>query len=83
MDVYKALDEIVVEMRETEHSPLADAIHSLMHEVAWTTGSELLGELRQLLNGALSVDAPSMPTRFRMKLERVRSAIDEILHLWN
>ena len=45
-DFYNHIDEIVEILRSTEHSRSAEKIYSLIHKVAWTTSSELFGELR-------------------------------------
>jgi hypothetical protein len=54
-DFYNHIDEIVEILRSTKHSKSADKIDYLIHKVAWTTSSELFGELRNefvALNGS-------------------------------
>lgn len=45
-DFYDHIDEIVDLLRTTSLSNSAEKIHYLLHKVAWTTTSELFGELR-------------------------------------
>ena len=44
-EYYAAVDLLIEELRTDGHKADADELHVLMHEMAWTTGSELLGEL--------------------------------------
>lgn len=46
---YDCFDELIASLRRDGLSAEADRLHVLLHEVAWTTGSELLGELGQEL----------------------------------
>ena len=42
---YEPLERLIVSLRADGLAEDADRLHSLIHEVAWTTGSELVGEL--------------------------------------
>ena len=42
---YECFDELIRRLRAEGHVAPADKLHRLLHEVAWTTGSELIGEL--------------------------------------
>jgi hypothetical protein len=42
---YECFDELIRRLRAEGHVAPADKLHRLPHEVAWTTGSELIGEL--------------------------------------
>jgi len=44
-DFYTAIDALIERLAAEQHNDEARRLHSLMHEIAWTTGSELLGEL--------------------------------------
>ncbi len=46
---YECFDELAASLRNDGLSDEADRLHVLLHEVAWTTGSEMLGELGQEL----------------------------------
>lgn len=46
---YDCFDELIASLRYDGLSAEAERLHVLLHEVAWTTGSELLGELGQEL----------------------------------
>jgi hypothetical protein len=42
---YAEFDELISMLRAEGHGQVAQRLHSLLHEVAWTNGSELMGEL--------------------------------------
>jgi hypothetical protein len=42
---YDCFDELITELRASGHAETADKLDFILHRVAWTTGSELLGEL--------------------------------------
>ena len=44
-EFYPAVDALIERLVAERHEGDAKRLHSLMHETAWTTGSELLGEL--------------------------------------
>lgn len=48
-EYYAAVDLLIEELRASGHEADADELHVLTHEMAWTTGSELLGELGLVL----------------------------------
>jgi len=48
-EYYAAVDLLIEDLRASGHKADADELHVLMHEMAWTTGSELLGELGLML----------------------------------
>ena len=42
---YECFEECIAQLRAAGHASTADKLHIVLHRVAWTTGSELLGEL--------------------------------------
>ena len=42
---YDCFDDLIVQLRAEAHDSIADLIHRQLHLSAWTTGSELLGEI--------------------------------------
>ncbi len=42
---YAPFDELIVSLRADGLDSEADRLHDLLHKTAWTTGSELMGEL--------------------------------------
>jgi hypothetical protein len=42
---YECFDDLIAQLRAAGHVSTADKLHFMLHRVAWTTGSELLGEL--------------------------------------
>ena len=49
-EFYATIDLLIEELRTSGHKADANELHVLMHEMAWTTGSELLGELGLILS---------------------------------
>ena len=44
-EYYKAVDELIEKLRAAGKTAEADRLDHLVNKMAWTTGSELLGEL--------------------------------------
>jgi hypothetical protein len=44
---YECFDELIALLKAEGRAEEGQRIHTLLHEVAWTTSSELLGELGQ------------------------------------
>ena len=42
---YDCFDDLIAQLRAAGHVSTADRLDVMLHRVAWTTGSELLGEL--------------------------------------
>ena len=45
-DFYNYIDELCVRLKWLGFNGIATKLHQLIHETAWTTSSELLGEMR-------------------------------------
>lgn len=52
-NLYPAIEKLISDLRSNGQTQLADILNHRMHEVAWTTGSELLEELTKILSQAL------------------------------
>jgi hypothetical protein len=48
-ELYAAVDLLIEDLRSSGHTADADELHVLMNEMVWTTGSELMAELGQVL----------------------------------
>lgn len=57
---YDCFEELIARLRCDGLSTEAERLHVLLHEVAWTTGSELLGELGQQLKEIEQVGSPKL-----------------------
>jgi len=55
---YDHIDEVVVLLRNEGYIGIADQVDYLLHSVAWTTTSELFGELRNRFEQALNSGTP-------------------------
>jgi hypothetical protein len=42
---HQIFEELLSALRTEGHDQISQRLHVLLHEVAWTTGSELMGEL--------------------------------------
>jgi hypothetical protein len=65
---YVPFDEFIASLRADGLGPDADRLHVMIHNVAWTTGSELIGELGQTMKEIVREhgDSFSDSTRARM-----------------
>ena len=55
----------------------ADRLHKLVHEMAWTTSSELYGELRLALD-KIRKESRSLPSDITTEIRRLIKSIDRI-----
>jgi hypothetical protein len=78
-DVYSALDEVISELNAVGHSRLATILYHRMHQVAWTSRSELFEELRDVLADALKSDAGEFAVELKQQMERVLVVIRDYL----
>lgn len=65
---YECFDDLMRQLRSEGHSQFADTLDSLLHRTAWTTGSELTGELGLALL-SFQRDTPSISSTLRPQLE--------------
>ena len=78
-DIYTSVDKLVADLNSLKLSGLANTLSSRVHEVAWTTGSELLGELQAVMSKALRTDGDSLPPSIKQEIEDILRAIEHIL----
>jgi hypothetical protein len=74
-DIYPAVDELVVELKAAGASRLAASLHHRVHQVAWTSRSELFEELQKVLGQGLESDESTLPEMLRNQIDRVLSVI--------
>jgi hypothetical protein len=75
---YDCFDDLIVQLRATGHTSTADRLDVMLHRVAWTTGSELLGELgMEILQFQRST--PSVSTALQQSLSR---SLEMVRRVW-
>jgi hypothetical protein len=75
---YGEFDELVSTLQSEGHDEVAQKLHTLLHETAWTTGSELMGELgREIL--AFRRNTPHMSPKLQ---KLVRDCLQEVERVW-
>jgi hypothetical protein len=75
---YDCFDELIARLRAAGHAGMADNLDSMLHRVAWTTGSELLGELgAEILRFQRSI--PSVDPEVQRSLNR---CMDMVRRVW-
>jgi hypothetical protein len=52
-EIYAAVDHLIGVLRNSGQNGVADVLHHRLRDVAWSTSSELLTELRQVLRAAM------------------------------
>jgi hypothetical protein len=66
-DFYDYVDSTVIEMRQAGLNKEAERLDFLLHKVAWTTSSELFGELGLSILKILDLPNLSPPIRSRLQ----------------
>ena len=75
-NLYAAVEELIAELNSLDRVKLAGALSHRLHNVAWTTGSELREELRSLLTEALRGDEEHLPAAVEQKVRNILSAME-------
>lgn len=73
---YDHIDEVVIELKSAGQVEIANQIDFLLHKVAWTTTSELFGELRDRFERALKSPTP-LPTTIEVELKGFIATINQ------
>ena len=76
-DIYPAVVELIALLKQHPTSKLSAILDHRMHKVAWTTGSELLEELRSVLTKVRSDEA--FDADILAQVERLIAVINEKL----
>ncbi len=76
---YECFDELITSLRDDGLSTDADRLHVLLHEVAWTTGSELIGELGQALK---KIEKEGSPTRSANSAQKIEECFRMVGRVW-
>jgi hypothetical protein len=76
---YGCFDELIVALRADGLTRKADKLHYLLHNVAWTTGSELVGELGQELK---QIEHDSSKIRSELTGEKIEQCFEMVLFVW-
>ena len=71
------IDALRDKLRSHGVSGEADRLHQLVHEMAWTTSSELYGELRVALD-KIRKESRSLPPGIAAEIRRLIKSIDRI-----
>jgi hypothetical protein len=70
-------EELILLLRSEGHGEAAQRLHALLHEVAWTTGSEMTGELGvEILK--FQRGNPSMSPALQELLRRCMGAVKQV-----
>jgi hypothetical protein len=75
---YECFDELIAQLRAAGHASTADKLDFMLRRVAWTTGSELLGELgAEILRFQQST--PSTSAAIQQSMNR---SLDMVRRIW-
>lgn len=78
-DVYSAIDELITELNMAGHSKLATILYHRMHQVAWTTRSELFEELQNILVDALQSKDIALTDTMRNHIQQIEYIVENYL----
>lgn len=73
---YDHIDEVVTALKSEGQAEIANQIEFLLHKVAWTTTSELFGELRDRFEQALKSPTP-LPSTVKAELNGFIATINQ------
>lgn len=74
---YECFEELIRRLRVASHTVAADKLDFMLHKVAWTTGSELIGELGlEIL--AFQRSAPSVSAELQCSLSDCMSMVRRV-----
>jgi hypothetical protein len=76
---YTPFDECIVALRTDGFSKEADRLHHLIYKMAWTTGSELLGELGQEIKKIEKEHSKSFSANTNTKMD---IAFEMVARVW-
>jgi hypothetical protein len=76
---YECFDELIASLRREGFPDEADRLHLLLHEVVWTTGSELLGEPGQAIN---KIEQVGSLKRSASTVEKIEECFRMIFRVW-
>ncbi len=75
---YDCFEQLIVSLRAEGHADVAARLDCLLHKVAWTTGSELLGELGLEILGFQN----SQPTVTKELRQLLGSCLEIVRRVW-
>jgi hypothetical protein len=76
---YVPFDELIASLRSDGLNSDADRLHFMIHKVAWTTGSELIGELGQVMKDVARTHGDSFSDGTRARME---TAFEMVSRVW-
>jgi hypothetical protein len=78
-DFYPFVDRLTIRLADAGMTDAAKQLHTLLHETAWTTSSELLGEIRAVLIAATAQHHRQIPQPL---LQDIHACINTINKAW-
>jgi len=75
---YEEFDELIDALRGQSLNAPANRLHSLLHETAWTTGSEFLGELGNEIRKIRKQHGRELDSQTREKIRICLSGINKV-----
>jgi hypothetical protein len=76
---YVPFEELISSLQADSLGDEADHLYYLIHKVAWTTGSELIGELGQEIKKLVREHGPMLSATTHAKIE---AAFDMVKRVW-
>ena len=76
-EFYAAMDALIAELEGIGRTRLSRRLDVMMHEVAWTTGSEMMDELGKELSRATGEpEHAQLPVEIRNRIDQILKAAD-------
>lgn len=75
---YEPFDQLIESLRSDGFANEADRLHFLIYEVAWTTGSELIGELGQEIKAIAQEQGDDFSSKTRSKIGDAMRIVERV-----
>jgi hypothetical protein len=81
-DVYEIVKALIAKLDSAGHQRLSEKLRFRMYEVAWTSGAELLKELRNILLDELASENEKLSKPLKDDLKELVQLIENFLGRW-
>jgi hypothetical protein len=76
---YEPFDRLIVSLRNDGLLKESDLLHHMIHKVAWTTGSELIGELGQSIKKIRKENPNSLSDDSK---KNIQESVEMVKRVW-
>jgi hypothetical protein len=78
-DLYGEVNKLISKLKSSGHARLAAVLFQRLHEVAWTSGSELLDQLATILREAAQDNSENLAPALQQDVTDILTAITRLV----